>query len=229
MHANKLIEKALHDPPSGEKVYDGTKILFATLSKKQDVLEKCNGDILELLTDEQEIIKEIEEATEFTDKMIEAKTKLELTIQHIERKEKLKPKTLKTESDEDEPVVKEKKIQIKLPSIQISEYNGSLLTWNVFWDKFDVAVHSRSDLADIQKYTYLKSYLTGEAKRAIQGISYDKDNYQNAIDALTARFGNKQLRISAHMKELQNVKGVQSINDVAGMRRMYDSLETKQI
>ena len=140
----------------------------------------------------------------------------------------------KKKSSESKPAVETKittpstdsKIQMKLPPIQVGEYDGSLLTWSVFWDKFDVAIHSRSDLADIQKYTYLKSYLTGEAKRAIQGVAYDKENYQNAIDTLKARFGNKQLRVSAHMKELQNIKGVLNIQDVSGMRRMYDCLET---
>ena len=105
------------------------------------------------------------------------------------------------------------------------KYDGSLLSWSLFWDKFTVAVHSRTDLEDIQKYTYLKSYLVGEAKRAIQGISYDKENYQNAVDTLKSRFGNKQLRIAAHMKELQNINGVKSLNDVVNLRRMYDKLE----
>ena len=45
------------------------------------------------------------------------------------------------------------------------------------------------------------------------------------IDILKKRFGNKQSRISAHMKELRVLKCVGNINDVIGLRTMYDSLD----
>ena len=56
-------------------------------------------------------------------------------------------------------------------------------------------------------------------------MSLTKENYKNAIETLKSRFGNKQSRISAHMKELRTLKGVQNINDVANLRGMYDTLE----
>ena len=56
-------------------------------------------------------------------------------------------------------------------------------------------------------------------------VTVVKENYKNAIDTLTTRFGNKQSCISAHMKELRMLKAVHSLNDVNGMRKMYDTLE----
>ena len=207
--------------------YDEMKVLLASLSAREVALGKCDGDILDALTEEDQIVAEIENASTYADKIIAAKTRLELDIQHHDSKKSSDTKsTAKSDSDSaTSSSNKDSKIQIKLPSIEISKYDGCLLSWSLFWDKFTVAVHSRTDLEDIQKYTYLKSYLVGDAKRAIQGISYDKDNYANAVDALKTRFGNKQLRISAHMKELQNISGVNSLNDVEGLRRMYDALE----
>ena len=215
LHADKLIEKALlkvNNPPKGPKTYDETQVLLASLKKKVEVIEKCDNDILDLLTEDDDISKEIMESSAYTDKTVEAVTKCELSLKHYEQKVKEDTKQV------EKPVIVKKEsesvVQMKLPPIQVGEYDGSLLTWSVFWDKFDVAIHSRSDLADIQKYTYLKSYLIGEAKRAIQGVSYDKENYKNAIETLKSRFGNRQLRVSAHMKELQNTSfrhlGIQS-------------------
>ena len=222
-HTKKLIERVSRSKPTDQMTSEASKILLATLTSKETVLEKCNSDILEYLSDEDLIAAEIEESSSFAEQLIEARTKLELNIQFFEKKVRAQ---VKNEDIQDKSNIDEKeKIQIKLPPISIGEYNGSLLTWGVFWDKFDVAVHSRTDLSIIQKYTYLKSYLVGEAKRAVEGLSSDKENYQNAIDTLIERFGNRQLRISAHMKELQNVKGVKNISDVAGMRNMYDTLE----
>ena len=206
--------------------FDEMKIMLASLVAREVALKKCDADILDNLDDNDAIMAEIEDSSLYADKVIAAKTRLELEIQHHEKK--CSSGTNSSSSDLSEAPKsssKDSKIQIKLPPIDIGKYDGSLLSWSLFWDKFTVAVHSRTDLEDIQKYTYLKSNLVGEAKRAIQGISYDKDNYQNAITSLKARFGNKQLRISAHMKELQNIVGVRSLSDISGLRKMYDALE----
>ena len=53
-----------------------------------------------------------------------------------------------------------------------------------FWGLFEAAVHNNPELSDSQKFTYLKSYLCGEAERAIVGLTLIKENYKNAIDAL---------------------------------------------
>ena len=226
LHALSLLKKA-DDLPKGDKALEQMKILLATLKKKAEVLEKCDAEILDALTTDAEIADEIENSMDHNDKMVTAITKVEIAVQYdVDKLKADPPKVVKSEPSESDSDTKETKIQMKLPSLQVGEYNGSLLTWSLFWDKFDVAIHSRKDLSDIQKYTYLKSYLVGEAKNAILGVSYDKDNYEKAIEVLKSRFGNKQLRISAHMKELQNVQGVQNIGDVSGLRRMYDCLET---
>ena len=225
------MEKKMKDKLKDSRAYDEVKIELAKLKKKMADIEKVDAEILETITEDAEIIDEIENATAFTEKMVTVITKAELAIQYFDDKGK-NPSSGVTKVEQKSSggsgvtAEKDSTIQMKLPPIQVGEYNGSLLTWSLFWDKFDVAIHSRKDLSDIQKYTYLKSYLVGDAKRAIQGVTYDKDNYTKAIEVLTERFGNKQLRVSAHMKELQTIKGVGSINDVPGMRRMYDCLET---
>ena len=54
-----------------------TKILLATLVRKQNVLGKCDGHILDQMDEADEIGKEIEESSEFGDRVIEAITRLE--------------------------------------------------------------------------------------------------------------------------------------------------------
>ena len=79
-HTNKLVERAVNSPPEGKNAYDDTKILLATLIKKQQILEKCDGDILEKLENEADIGKEIEETSTYTERVIEARRKLELNV-----------------------------------------------------------------------------------------------------------------------------------------------------
>ena len=170
-HAIKLFDKSKKD--SQIQLQD-VKILLSSLIKKQQILERCDENILELLTEEVTINEEIENSSVFADRMIEATTRLEITVDYINRKmaEETKPIIPDTKPIHVvEPVATSKKSesQVKLPKITIKVYDGSLLTWINFWGLFEAAVHNNSELSDIQKFTYLKSFLSGEAERAIVG------------------------------------------------------------
>ena len=44
--ATKLIEKAVNNPLTGQITLEDTQILLATITKKVEILEKCDSDIL---------------------------------------------------------------------------------------------------------------------------------------------------------------------------------------
>ena len=52
---------------------------------------------------------------------------------------------------------------LKLPRIELSKFNGDVLKFQNFWDQFEAAVHNNDDLPNVQKFTYLRSVLTGNA------------------------------------------------------------------
>ena len=66
--------------------------------------------------------------------------------------------------------------QIRLPKLSLKEYDGSLLSWNSFWNQFDVSVHKNVNLSDMRKFTYLKSLLDGEAEKSIAGLTLASEN-----------------------------------------------------
>ena len=43
-------------------------------------------------------------------------------------------------------------------------------------------------MSNIEKFNYLKTKVSGEAKRAILGLTLSKDDYQIAVDILKERF-----------------------------------------
>ena len=71
-------------------------------------------------------------------------------------------------------------------------------------DQFLIAIHENDSLADIDKFTYLKSFLSDSALQSINGLSLNATNYKEAIEILHERYGNKQVLISAHMQNLRN-------------------------
>ena len=50
-------------------------------------------------------------------------------------------------------------------------------------------------------------------------------NYDEAIEILQERFGNKQLIINKHMEQLLSIDAVASQHDVKGLRHLYDIIE----
>ncbi|XP_048577424.1 uncharacterized protein LOC116610191 [Nematostella vectensis] len=56
-----------------------------------------------------------------------------------------------------------------------------------FWDSFNVAVHSKPGLPDVDKFNYLKAQVSGEAEQAIGGYLISGDNYVKALATLKER------------------------------------------
>ncbi|XP_056016952.1 uncharacterized protein LOC125656535 [Ostrea edulis] len=114
-------------------------------------------------------------------------------------------------------------LAVRLPKLELPSYNGDKIKFKDFWDAFDATINRNSKLSRIEKFNYLQSKLTGEAKAAISGISLSHENYDVAIDIIQERFGDAQSVINKHYMELINIQPV--TNDTLSLRRLYDDLE----
>ena len=92
---------------------------------------------------------------------------------------------------------------IKPPKLEIPTFNGDILRWQEFWDAFEATIHN-GKYSPIDKMNYLKSKLSGEALDAILGYQLSNTNYKVVIDVLQKRFGNTQLIIEAHYRNLSS-------------------------
>ena len=63
-----------------------------------------------------------------------------------------------------------------------------------------------SDLPTTNKFTYLKSLLTGEAKETIAGMALTTANYNAACELLKDRFGRPDRIIFGHVQGLLAVE-----------------------
>nr|CDJ94931.1 Protein of unknown function DUF1759 and Protein of unknown function DUF1758 and Retrotransposon domain containing protein [Haemonchus contortus] len=78
----------------------------------------------------------------------------------------------------------------KLPPIPIPTFSGKRWEWENFWALFKENVHEQ-DLTNLQKFNYLLSSLTGEAKQSISKFQVSADNYKQALEHLKKRYGQK--------------------------------------
>ena len=111
-------------------------------------------------------------------------------------------------------------VRVKLPKLELSKFDGDIINWQGFWDQFLIAIHENDSLADNDKFTYLKSFLSDSALQSINGLSLNPTNYKEAIEILNERYKNKQVLISAHMQKLEKLPRIKSSNDINGLRKM---------
>lgn len=84
-------------------------------------------------------------------------------------------------------------------------FGGKLQEWQTFWDSFDSAVNQNEDLADVDKFAYLKGLLIEPARSTISGFALTSANYKEAIDLLKRRYGKKNAIQEAHIQEMMNI------------------------
>ena len=57
----------------------------------------------------------------------------------------------------------------KPPQLEIQPFERDVLKWKEFWDMFEASVHRVEKYANFDKFTCLKSKLTGDTLQAIAG------------------------------------------------------------
>ena len=62
-------------------------------------------------------------------------------------------------------------VKVRLPKLTVKKFNGDVANWPSFWDQYDSAIHQKQNISNIDKFTYLKSYLCDSANSVISGLT----------------------------------------------------------
>ena len=110
----------------------------------------------------------------------------------------------------------------RLPKLSLPLFSGDPLMWQMFWDSFNVAVHSNPNLSGVQKFNYLRAQLRGDATRVVAGFPITAVNYQHSIVLLRERFGQPYKLINAHMQAL--LKLTNATNTLSSLQSFYNTV-----
>lgn len=91
------------------------------------------------------------------------------------------------------------KQHVKLPIISIPTFSGNITNWTSFIELFGALIIEDNGLSNIEKFMYLKTYLSGEALKLIEGLELTNDNFEVALNILKDRFENKLFIINTHL------------------------------
>ncbi|XP_055622799.1 uncharacterized protein LOC129766302 [Toxorhynchites rutilus septentrionalis] len=92
--------------------------------------------------------------------------------------------------------------RVKLPEIRLPSFGGKTRDWVTFRDMFRSLIHRNEQLTEMDKFTYLRSSLTGEALQEVNSIEMSAVNYTVAWEVLETRYENKKLIVKAHLDAL---------------------------
>ena len=86
-------------------------------------------------------------------------------------------------------------------------------------------MHEHTQLSTTDTFKYLQKSLTGNAAHTIAGLQITNENYDEAIDLLEKRFGNKQIILLRHMESLMDLPITSGNEELRSLRILYDRIE----
>lgn len=112
----------------------------------------------------------------------------------------------------------------RLPKLDLPHFTGNPLNWQPFWDCFLAAVDSNRSLTGVQKLSYLRAQLRGDASKVIAGFQLTNASYTDSVQLLRDRFGEPYKQVDAHMQALIDLPGL--TNSPSSIREFYDATES---
>ena len=232
-HVTRTFKKAddimnTGDLPTPTQIAKLTSIM-EQLTQKKDTLNQLNAQVQETIKSPEELETEILEAEEIQDSIIEY---IAMIRSHIEPRRTTvesmyTPLCITAPPFVPIPVTTDfrppREPVSRLSKLTLPIFSGDPLTWQPFRDSFDAAVHNSPSLSKVQKFNYLRAQLQGDASRAIAGLLLTEDNYDDAIELLSERYGQSHKIVEAHIKALSEISS--PLNTLSSLQLYYDTIQ----
>lgn len=111
-----------------------------------------------------------------------------------------------------------------LPKLTITPFNGDLCRWSEFWEQFDQMINKNSGLSVCEKFNYLRLFLKGDAASAIGGLPTTEACYQDALEMLKKRFGDRTRLEQEYFARLRMINLIKSSSGTSGLRKLNDQV-----
>ena len=159
------------------------------LVRKAAVIYKLDEELLDSIKDENKTAEEINAAEEFQNFVCKKGIEIKQFFARIKGEEN---QDRMPALEQPIPITRERdKVRVKLPKFQIEKFSGDPKQYRAFKDAFYLVANENNDWTDVQKFTYIRSYLTGDALRLQAGLALTSSNYRVALKLSERRFGTK--------------------------------------
>eukprot|EP00112_Aurelia_sp_Birch-Aquarium-sp1_P024795 Seg7999.1 transcript_id=Seg7999.1/GoldUCD/mRNA.D3Y31 product="hypothetical protein" protein_id=Seg7999.1/GoldUCD/D3Y31 len=184
-----------------------------SLHRLNEKEEQCGSIVQEIITlqiDESIIDKEIRVWTEFQQRILRASRRLERFVSQLTKDEEAELKSVGKRTPLKEYRESNSSSNLKLPKFTLQEFHGNMIEWN-------------NALNEREKFNYLRVYVKGSARKAIEYIEVTSSNYSKAIDALKKRYGRQRLVVEHLVESILNIEKGERVT-AHSLRCLYDPL-----
>ena len=205
------------------------KTLQSQLEDRQRKLDKLDEDILDLVGEHgsaEECITEVNEAGQFKVKTQETLVKVEQSLQELELLAHPLNRADSQEGLSSTASLQTKRVRARLPKLELKKFSGKPYDWQEFWDAFRSSIDENEELAEVDKFKYLRHLLEDPAKGVVAGFSLTKANYVAAVNLLKQRYAKPSIIRQAHINELRSLKPVCDERDITRLQGFYNRAET---
>lgn len=133
------------------------------------------------------------------------------------------------------PEQPEQRIKVHIPAQQTDirntwgNFDGSLLQWKEFKDRFIAAIHNNKDVDPVFKFSYLKKSLRGPAADSLKGYDVTEANYNVAWERLNKEYDRKYPLAREYLRQFFSLKAVGVPATVEELRRLSNvTMETRR-
>ena len=192
----------------------------ATLQQLYNDHETFIGLLTEVLSVEE--FQELQTSIDnFEDKFHKVSWKISDLV-NMHTNHQIDSKTIKSQ-DPPEHHSEAKKLGIKLPEFHIKKFDGDKLTWLAFKNVYIAVIHTREDISDVVKFTYLLDSVSGKAYDVIGTINLTSEGYNAAWNNLMKVYDKPKLISQANIIGLFNLPKCRE-GSATELRQLLNSL-----
>ena len=173
------VDDLLKHEPLDQKQQESVENLRKRLDLKLRTLETIDQEILDLC-DLGTIDKEIEESETLSFRVTEITSKIQRALATSQRQNEREVRESTPSSQSTISTTSEKQSRTKLLRLDLQKFNGDILKFSAFWDRFETAIDKNEGIPTIEKFNYLIHYLEGAAARIVDGLQITEKNYDAA-------------------------------------------------
>ncbi|GFW04099.1 integrase catalytic domain-containing protein [Trichonephila clavipes] len=181
-----------------------------------------NKEVEDLLSDKELFEAEIEGSLEYEENINEVRYKIKSKISKIHLSQ---PVVNSKGANESNVRTNNSAFSLNLPKLRIPNFSGDSSTYLEFINSFTNAIDAKESLSNVDKFIYLKSFLSGEASKIVSGFALTEDNYKSCLNLLKDRYGRQNHLISCYMNKLLEIEPVKSSFNLKGLRKLHDESE----
>ena len=98
---------------------------------------------------------------------------------------------------------------IKLRKNDVPIFSGNMMNWRCFWEQYDILIHSRAHLTDMQKLAYLCHLPQhSPAKHIVKGLLRMGSEYPEVLECLKKHYGRPRVLHHTHVKAVVQAPSV---------------------